>query len=565
MVKYRFTGNPFVDAGIAGMCAAAEVDDPAELNEEAIHKAVNKLLRIFTSKQALEPLPKPGDEKKISAFATSELSAIFPNGPHANPSNKGEKKVECYRKQITELRDSLFSDQNCQDLCFACGKPATAKVTKMDFPLVESRRNFHPALSDGHAICAGCALAVQFLPFSVLRTSLGGLFWFVSSLDPFVAITPAATLSLSLLESNIAANRRIRFFGDWAIPGRASAVIGAVGTLTQRKHDLGIKKDGALPVRAVFFSNDNRGSDISVQDVPNTLFNFFSKLQMENQLIRRFNGEVLHIPKFGESVAQQMLNQQPIIRSCTVGGDQKNPVVQLLGGWTAHTLYMKEVLHMSSRYIRTIEDIALRISETDAADKELKRLKLIRQTTDWFLPAISSGLVTRQEFYYLVPPNNSQSGSSALDYIAGAAAEAIRCRDNNEEFIRWQFKEDEQKDDVEHPLIRLVEDTGEAIFSSGYDPGKLIDNLRKARYSSDLRWAWLRVLEAGVIQWPIFIDLVPPDDLRKPYAVRDYMLAYLYDRAGMMAQAIDDEEVEVGVVQSEYPFNEGSEEQWPTQ
>jgi len=79
MCLYRFTGNPFVDAGIAGMCAAAEVDRPEDLSYENVRSATQRLVGIFTSPQALKCGVGPGNSK-ASAFATSEMSVFFRTG-----------------------------------------------------------------------------------------------------------------------------------------------------------------------------------------------------------------------------------------------------------------------------------------------------------------------------------------------------------------------------------------------------------------------------------------------------------------------------------------------------
>lgn len=63
MILYRFTGNPFVDAGIAGMRAAAEVEYPEDLDYDRVCAATKRLVRIFTSPQALEPKADPKIQK----------------------------------------------------------------------------------------------------------------------------------------------------------------------------------------------------------------------------------------------------------------------------------------------------------------------------------------------------------------------------------------------------------------------------------------------------------------------------------------------------------------------
>src|SRR5579883_3163638 len=95
----RFTGNPFVDAGIAGMCAAAKVASPEELTDETVETAVEELRRIAASRSMFQRRKVAGTRE--TAFATSEMSVIFPNGPLSQASYKTpEAKLKAYRVRL---------------------------------------------------------------------------------------------------------------------------------------------------------------------------------------------------------------------------------------------------------------------------------------------------------------------------------------------------------------------------------------------------------------------------------------------------------------------------------
>ena len=550
-----------MDAGIAGMCAAAGVDRPEKLDPQHVRRAVGRLIELMTSSQALEPGLKPGDPKSISAFATSEMSAIFPNGPHSNPSNKREAKRQKYEALLLQLLNALGHD-NSTAVCFLCGKPASVLATKADFPLVDSagRRNFHPALNLGHQICTQCALAVQFLPLSLVRTSPGGLFWFISTLDTDVSTYAASKLNLPLMDKMIAGNQRLRFYGDWIQPGRASSVLGAVEHITAHRVEAGLADTPQYPVRAVFFSNDNRGGNFSVVDIPDPVFRFYSRLRITHNMLSKFTNEATHVPKLGERLAQQILAGKAIIRYCVRWNESELP--ELRGGWYAHALYMKEVLGVRDVYIDTIERIAAAIAESDDPIAELKSLRLLgRDPMRWYLAAVRKGYMNRREFYGLVPPNDYRAASRTLDYIEGASADAVRSKANGEAFVRWTEDISAIDTDV-HPMIALIERVGQQVINSEYQPEKLLKYLKLARSESDVRRAWLRVLDSGAIRWTDFVGLVPPDGKWKWLQIRDYMLAYLIDtlRGNAKLNAID--EVEPVQVEAEAEYEEDDE--WPT-
>jgi len=565
MCLYRFTGNPFVDAGIAGMCAAAEVDRPEDLSYENVRSATQRLVGIFTSPQALKCGVGPGNSK-ASAFATREMSVFFPNGPLANPSNNtAEKKREKYSSKINELLSLLNLTCTSSMRCFVCGRYAHVVATKMDFPLVDSsdRRNFHPAHNPGHPVCAHCALAVQFLPISTMRTSPnGGLFWFLSSLDPRVAIAPAAELVLPELNNCIALNNRLRLYGDWEVPGKtSSAVVSALVALSGKQRLLNLSEP-EYPVRAFFFTNDNRNPRVSILEIPNYILRFIVRLRsIHRDSFNKFVNEALRL----NGLCDAMLEGSQIAKKCVVFPDNENNYTELKGGWYAHALYMKEVLGMQDRYIKTIEDVALRIAESEDPLAELKSIKVEKWPIQWFHRAIAKSFLTFDEFCLLVPENYYRNASVALDYVTAATADAIRCKTENGEWKRWDGCARESENN-KHPIIQLVENIGDRVSGSSYDPKKLLNNLRIARDEFLIRRAWLRALESGAIGWTDFVELVPPDNSHIVFTVRDYMIAYLCDklRGSIEPEAIEESEEAPDINLNIKNNNIEEEEEWPT-
>lgn len=94
--------------------------------------------------------------------------------------------------------------------------------------------------------------------------------------------------------------------------------------------------------------------------------------------------------------------------------------------------------------------------------------------------AIAKSLITRNELYTLAPPNDYNAARAALDYIIAAAIDAINCRSENEEWERWDEPISEPDPD-RHPIIQLIEEIGERLFISNYDPKKLLNGLRTAQ------------------------------------------------------------------------------------
>jgi len=100
MERVRWTGHPFVDAGLSAIAAVTGVSDVKDLEAGHLEHAAAELERVLLSDQALGV----GVEK---SFARGALSQIFPNSELVNPSNwRGrtpEEKAENVRRKFQFL------------------------------------------------------------------------------------------------------------------------------------------------------------------------------------------------------------------------------------------------------------------------------------------------------------------------------------------------------------------------------------------------------------------------------------------------------------------------------
>ncbi|MCC6446497.1 MAG: hypothetical protein IT210_23970 [Armatimonadetes bacterium] len=559
MSLFRFTGNPFVDAGIAGLCAAADKNQPEALEETSIHEAVKRLVRLMTSDEAF----KATDEQK--AFVTSALPMVFTmNADLSNPSNKSvDTKTQKYKERIAGRINALFGipkeapgfEEN--GICFVCGRsPVTFLAGKTDFPLMDSvttRINFHSCLEKGHPICAACALALEFFPFSVLRTGTSGKLWFVHSPDPKVCIPIASEFTWHEMHRCQAAHRPLRFYGDWHSVGEAGAIVSLVRFMTIEKGDEAIEGT-PFPIRAYVFSNDNRDASIYGIDIPNVLCHFFVRLKYDASAQERFDKEILHrtapdmFAGFIRHIAYRLLKSEPIISACLAHEEEPNegqpkrrakkkdaepslfepvPTCRLRGGWAAHRLYMSEVLQMTGKYIQTVETVAQRIHADEDRAKIVMALRLAgknRTGIGSLLDLVQRKLMSWEEFYCLTPPNNQAQSLKARDYLLGALYDL----QSREDIEAWDGRMRPDNGNLS-PLIPLIENAGARLIESKVDHKRVVQGLR-SRSISGIRGALLHAVERGGLGWADFIALCPPDPVESLFTHRDYLLAYLYDR-----------------------------------
>ncbi len=537
MAKFCFTGNPFVDAGLAGMCAAAKVDGLSELDDPAVDRAVAELTRVMTSDAMFQK--RRVTNTKESAFATSEMSVIFPNGPFSNPAVKGEdNKKKQYRARVDRKHEAfrqLAAGQaaaNGYGSCFVDGSAAFARVGNDEFPLVDSKskRNFHPGLQEGHAVGALTALALEFFPLSVLRTGVNaGFFWFVHTAVEKIAIA-CAGLTLGNMNDVIARHEGLGFYGNWQTSRDPdAALVALISYLMSGSGQSAISwkeiEAGRYPVTAYVFSNDNRGPTIAAHDLPHQLFWFFAQLQYQSDP-NQFNREVLRNERVGWLVAKRMLAREPMVTICCLRPDG-GKAGRLLGGWQAHSLYATEVLELSSAFIHDVEAVSERIVGSNKM-KDWMLLLQQRERVNAALGRLSrENLMTFDEFTRLVPPDDRRAALTARDYLLAAIYERQHAAERGEAFTPWDGEEHPAPAE-RHPLVLLAEQAG-AKLSADADLGqKVAFDLAKAQRLPELRRAVLRAARRGVLGWNDFVNIFPPDQSWVSFLMRDYLLAYLY-------------------------------------
>ncbi len=392
MGQVRWTGHPFVDAGLAAIAAVAKVKQLEALTPAHLQKAVNELQRILLSDQALGV----GVQK---SFARGALSQLFPNSELVNPSywkgkTEDEKAHNVRQKFRSALQDELQKALLClqtdrgEAICSACGerRPAEAMVTvrKDKMPLLAGIVNFYPAFAYGATICGLCALAVRFLPMSVLRTGVFDRLWFLHTHALPVAAKIAEHYGWQHLNGCIASNESLDFFSRWQTAGDAGTALYLLCELLERFADeLYEVYSHPLPTTAYVFSNDNRGGYISALPVPNELLIFLYSLQVDSlAAFKRFWRELLVVPKelqgeaqrrrigFVQKVAGLLVNTESILDACL---DNETP--KLWGGWVGHRLYLKEVRKMPVSKLAILERLGLTIAQSDDAKKRIMELR----------------------------------------------------------------------------------------------------------------------------------------------------------------------------------------------
>jgi CRISPR-associated protein Cst1 len=529
--------------------------------------AANELKRVLLSNQSLGI----GVDK---SFAKGALSQLFPNSELVNPSNwKGitpQQKAQNVRQKSRvsarmSVKQSMQKAQNVRqkyrqaidldlkrakqclkakgdEICFICGAccPADAMcvVRKDKMPLLVGIANFYPALSHGVPICGLCAFAIRFLPMAVLRTSGSKRLWFLHTQALQIATQVADRYGWKHFNQCIAKNESLDFFGDWETFGDAGTVLYLLcDLLSNFSHQLRSIYQSPTPTTAYLFSNDNRSSYVQALPIPNELLRFFAKLQARStSSFERFWHDLLKVPKslseeqrkirarFVQVVADRMLCTEQIIGACL---DPKTP--QLLGGWEAHRLYLSEVLGMSQVKLALLEQLGIQIAQSSDAKKRINELQSARPNELYgiLLQYVREGWLKHDEFYTLLPPNDYSASSEVRDILLAIAYEWEFCQIQGKPFPTQAGTITLTPDET----LKRIQEVGEQLCQKLPNLSRWIGQLQTARSTDGIRRAYLSAVRSGAMGFAEFIFLAPLRDKRRVWLLRDYLLAFLFERA----------------------------------
>ena len=552
--KIRWTGHPFVDAGLAAIAAIAKVKRLEDLTLQHLQQAVSELERILLSDQALGI----GVGK---AFARSALSQVFPNSELVNPSNwKGkteEEKAENVRQKFhtaiqADLQRAILCLQSNggDEICYACGekRPTEAMVTvrKDKMPLLEGIVNFYPAFAHGIRICGLCALATRFLPMAVLRTGVYNRLWFLHTHALPVAAKIAEQYGWQHFNRLIVVNAPLDFFSRWETAGDDGTVLYLLCELLYKFGDeLRQVYEHPLPTTAYVFSNDNRGGYVSAIPVPNELLVFLYLLQITSPMaFQRFWLELLQVSetlqgqtkkervRFVQLIAHRLVNMESILGSCL-----EHDTPKLLGGWIGHRLYLREVQKMPASKLAILERLGIEIAKSDDAKKRIMELRNARPNELYgiLLRYVREGWLRHEEFYTLLPPNEDASASEVRDILLAVIYEWLHCQAEGLEFLRLEEPFVLSPDET----LKRIQSIGERLTEQLPNLSRWVGQLQTARSSDRIRGVYLSAVQRGAISFNDFVFLAPLGDRQRLWLLRDYLLAFLFDRARQML----DEEV----------------------
>lgn len=157
-IKNGLVGDPIVDSGLLAinLLASKEINN---CSKEELKKISDELIELY-----------------LTPAWSKDILSIFPNSTYVQYAKNYDREGKS-REFLYELIDGLSKFEMDGDYCIFCGKPAYNRkddkpFVKTQIPLVGSSdfTNFSPSFKNGIAICAKCALAIQFAPILFYKT-----------------------------------------------------------------------------------------------------------------------------------------------------------------------------------------------------------------------------------------------------------------------------------------------------------------------------------------------------------------------------------------------------------
>ncbi len=348
----KLMGNPFVDAGVSGICEwLGRSVQPEQITEKDLGKIVDEFLPMATNW-----------EKWTSIFTIN----------HPLTNGRKSERVPQFKRRLLGYIDQTIELGKVGD-CMGCGRRDVGETPLLDrtgAPLTGGKNsNFFPIFSEGAGYCAACSFAIQFLPLSLVATgSSGGRFlmlhsqswelmqvWTICCLKGFRQQYTQQKLS-SCFKPNYENSRNGLFY----------MVREMIIELEERQLDDEIDKDVSMEVYS--FTNNNQYPGIDIFYIPSSVFKFLCQAEQNpykedwHRIVKIGYGKgrpEKHYQKTRNLVYEYLLEDRSIRGFFLNRREQKSR-----GNWKLLSLYLMEVRKMKPARIEKIKQVGDLIAES---------------------------------------------------------------------------------------------------------------------------------------------------------------------------------------------------------
>ncbi len=365
----KLMGNPFVDAGVCGICEwLGRNVQPEQVTAVDLEQVVNDVAPMMQTD-----------------IGWRNLHGIFPNSVLTNAAYRKQDQVELLKKECKGYLDTILELAEAGD-CMGCGRrPANTWLSRTNIPLTGSGklRNFYPTFAEGAGYCAACAFAIQLSPLAFVAT--GGKFLTLHS-NSWKALRSWVRVCIDDV-------RRQQLQQDVTgchNPGYANPRNGLfymAREMMVRFQEM--RTDENVTMQVYCFTNYNQGPELEIFYMPAPVFKFLrivyqSGFKTEWQKIVR-SGYMVNWTKVKSEedyknrtnrVYENLLQDRSILGSFLHRNTRK-----IRGSWELLSLYLKEVRTMEQTQLDKIKQVGDLIADAikkSGRDRRLNQLERAR-------------------------------------------------------------------------------------------------------------------------------------------------------------------------------------------
>ena len=365
----KLMGNPFVDAGVCGICEwLGRTVQPEQIATTDLEQVVNDIAPMMQTDAGW-----------------GNLHSIFPNSVLTNPAYSKRDRVELLKKECKNYLDTICDLDQTGD-CMGCGRrDRTTWLSKTDIPLTGSGtlRNFFPTFAEGAGYCSACAFAIQLSPLVFMAT--GGKFLTLHS-NSWAALRSWARVGIE----NIRQQQLQRRITGCHNPGYTNPRNGLFHIARRMVEFQEMRTDENIALQVYCFTNYNQGPELEIFYMPAPVFRFlrivyqsefknawriivrsayvkvnWAKVKSEEDYKNRTNLVYEYLLE-GHSILTFFLNRRSR---------------KTRGNWELLSLYLKEVRTMKQTQLEKIKQVGDLIADCikkSERDRRLRQLEMAK-------------------------------------------------------------------------------------------------------------------------------------------------------------------------------------------
>lgn len=370
----EWTGNPFVDSGIAAILAHRKRHKPEDVTHDDLRAMSELIQQVYVS----------GKWRKT-------IYSIFLNYPLIQPSYKTEERKREKLKEFVELLLNAAEPVGISGDCIACGRrKVTKRKNRQHVPMTGSNGalNYFSFTADGADYCDTCAFVVQCSPFTYY--ACGKLALLHSNSAKVMRRWAARTIAD--VQQQIASDGFTGCFNE-GYTNPQNALFHLAQDLIVRAGDDWLDENPSL--RLYHFTNYIQGPELDIFDLPAPVFKFLAEVRRHPRLRdwkrivnRGFyfvkKGQQINLSVEGKPEGEYKNSKNRVYQALLAGRSILHRFINIklhkaYGDFTLLKLYLTEVLAMDKTRIETVrkvaDEIAVFIRQSPKGERRLRNLE----------------------------------------------------------------------------------------------------------------------------------------------------------------------------------------------